>query len=129
MRSLFTPRSTARPITARALPVAAVSIAAALTLSACGSSDTSASDNSASAAEPVVTLENCGQEITLTALPERAVTLNQGATESALAVGAQDQLIGTAYLDDDTMVLPGHGERSTIGAERRTNPFLEGLTT
>ncbi|MBX7453474.1 MBL fold metallo-hydrolase [Mycolicibacterium sp. 3033] len=32
-------------------------------------------------------------------------------------------------LDDDTLVLPGHGERSTIGAERRTNPFLEGLTT
>lgn len=31
-------------------------------------------------------------------------------------------------LDDDTLVLPGHGERSTIGAERRTNPFLEGLT-
>ncbi len=32
-------------------------------------------------------------------------------------------------LDDDTLLLPGHGERSTIGAERRTNPFLEGLTT
>lgn len=32
-------------------------------------------------------------------------------------------------LDDDTLVLPGHGERTTIGAERRTNPFLEGLTT
>ncbi|BBX70635.1 MBL fold metallo-hydrolase [Mycolicibacterium psychrotolerans] len=32
-------------------------------------------------------------------------------------------------LDDDTLVLPGHGERSTIGLERRTNPFLEGLTT
>ena len=31
-------------------------------------------------------------------------------------------------LDDDTLVLPGHGESSTIGAERRTNPFLEGLT-
>jgi hydroxyacylglutathione hydrolase len=31
-------------------------------------------------------------------------------------------------LDDDTVVLPGHGERSTIGLERRTNPFLEGLT-
>lgn len=30
-------------------------------------------------------------------------------------------------LDDDTVVLPGHGPRSTIGAERRTNPFLEGL--
>jgi len=32
-------------------------------------------------------------------------------------------------LDDDTLVLPGHGERTTIGLERHTNPFLEGLTT
>ena len=31
-------------------------------------------------------------------------------------------------LDDDTRVLPGHGESTTIGLERRTNPFLEGLT-
>lgn len=31
-------------------------------------------------------------------------------------------------LNDDTLVLPGHGERTTIGAERRTNPFLEGLS-
>ncbi|VEG54353.1 beta-lactamase domain-containing protein [Mycolicibacterium aurum] len=31
-------------------------------------------------------------------------------------------------LDDDTLVLPGHGERTTIGQERHTNPFLEGLT-
>lgn len=30
-------------------------------------------------------------------------------------------------LDDDTLVLPGHGATSTIGQERRTNPFLEGL--
>jgi hydroxyacylglutathione hydrolase len=31
-------------------------------------------------------------------------------------------------LHDDTVVLPGHGPSSTIGAERRANPFLEGLT-
>lgn len=31
-------------------------------------------------------------------------------------------------LDDDTVVLPGHGPRTTIGAERRTNPFLQGLS-
>jgi hydroxyacylglutathione hydrolase len=31
-------------------------------------------------------------------------------------------------LGDDTVVLPGHGESTTIGAERRTNPFLEGLS-
>lgn len=30
-------------------------------------------------------------------------------------------------LDDDTRVLPGHGEHSSIGVERRTNPFLQGL--
>lgn len=32
-------------------------------------------------------------------------------------------------LDDDTVVLPGHGPHTTIGAERRTNPFLEGLSS
>jgi hydroxyacylglutathione hydrolase len=32
-------------------------------------------------------------------------------------------------LEDDTVVLPGHGDSTTIGAERRANPFLEGLTT
>jgi hydroxyacylglutathione hydrolase len=31
-------------------------------------------------------------------------------------------------LDDDSVVLPGHGPKSTIGAERRTNPFIEGLS-
>ena len=31
-------------------------------------------------------------------------------------------------LDDDIKVLPGHGPASTIGLERRTNPYLEGLT-
>jgi hydroxyacylglutathione hydrolase len=31
-------------------------------------------------------------------------------------------------LDDATVVLPGHGPKTTIGAERRSNPFLEGLS-
>ncbi len=31
-------------------------------------------------------------------------------------------------LDDDTRVLPGHGEATTIGEERRANPFLPGMT-
>ena len=30
-------------------------------------------------------------------------------------------------LPDETLVLSGHGPRTTIGAERRTNPFLDGL--
>ncbi len=31
-------------------------------------------------------------------------------------------------LDDDTVVLPGHGPSATLGHDRRTNPFLKGLT-
>jgi glyoxylase-like metal-dependent hydrolase (beta-lactamase superfamily II) len=31
-------------------------------------------------------------------------------------------------LPDDTVVLSGHGPQTTIGAERRTNPFLTDLT-
>jgi hydroxyacylglutathione hydrolase len=49
-----------------------------------------------------------------------------------LAGGSGRDLLGSIVekllvLDDDTLVLPGHGESTTIGLERRTNPFLEGL--
>jgi hydroxyacylglutathione hydrolase len=30
-------------------------------------------------------------------------------------------------LDDHTQVVPGHGPATTIGRERRANPFLTGL--
>ena len=30
-------------------------------------------------------------------------------------------------LPDDTIVIPGHGGLTTIGAERDSNPFLQGL--
>jgi glyoxylase-like metal-dependent hydrolase (beta-lactamase superfamily II) len=30
-------------------------------------------------------------------------------------------------LPDDTRVLPGHGPATTIGAERKSNPFLRGI--
>lgn len=53
-----------------------------------------------SAAEYPVEVSSCGHTTTLTAAPQRAVTLNQGATEVALALGVADQLAGTAYLDD-----------------------------
>lgn len=32
-------------------------------------------------------------------------------------------------LPDDTRVLPGHGPETTVGRERRTNPFLVGMRT
>ena len=37
-------------------------------------------------------------------------------------------LARTLTLPDATLVLPGHGPQTTIGAERATNPFLTGLS-
>lgn len=81
-------------VSRRVISSAAVSIAAALTLSACGGS----SDSDADAAS--ISLQNCGRTVTLDGPAERGVTLNQGATESALSIGAEGRMVGTAYLDD-----------------------------
>lgn len=35
---------------------------------------------------------------------------------------------GLLTLPDDTVILPGHGPESTIGQERRANPFLQDLS-
>jgi len=32
-------------------------------------------------------------------------------------------------LDDETVVLPGHGPQTTIGRERASNPFLHGIAS
>jgi glyoxylase-like metal-dependent hydrolase (beta-lactamase superfamily II) len=44
-----------------------------------------------------------------------------GGDERALVHSLQTRLL---TLDDRTQVIPGHGPRTTIGQERRTNPFL-----
>ena len=60
-------------------------------------------------------------------------TLFQGSVgRTDLPGGSGRDLLGSIVarllvLDDDTVVLPGHGDSTTIGAERRANPFLEGL--
>jgi hydroxyacylglutathione hydrolase len=61
-------------------------------------------------------------------------TLFQGSVgRTDLLGGSGRDLLGSIVekllvLDDATVVLPGHGPSTTIGAERRTNPFLEGLS-
>ena len=42
---------------------------------------------------------------------------------AALAAGIRDRLY---TLPDDTLVLPGHGPPTTVGRERRHNPFVPG---
>jgi iron complex transport system substrate-binding protein len=52
--------------------------------------------------EPVV-VENCGLEQTFERPPERAVTMNQHVTEVLLALGLEERMVGTAYLDDEIL--------------------------
>lgn len=47
--------------------------------------------------------------------------------------GSHEQLLAMIEqkllpLGDEVVFLPGHGERSTIGAERQFNPFLQGMS-
>lgn len=46
-----------------------------------------------------------------------------GASHELLLQSIRNKLMALA---DDTKVLPGHGQETTIGLERRTNPFLNG---
>jgi hydroxyacylglutathione hydrolase len=75
-------------------------------------------------------------EVTQTGVP--GVTLFSGDTLFAGSVGRTDLMRGDfptivasitgvlfAY-PDDTVVYPGHGPSTTIGRERKTNPFLKG---
>jgi len=45
------------------------------------------------------------------------------ASEARLLGNIREHLLS---LPDETRIMPGHGQPSTIGAERRTNPFLAG---
>ncbi len=47
-----------------------------------------------------------------------------GGNHETLLAAIRDKLLP---LGDDVRVFPGHGPVTTIGAERRTNPFLAGL--
>jgi hydroxyacylglutathione hydrolase len=47
-----------------------------------------------------------------------------GGDHEQMRVSLRDKIL---VLDDDTIVLPGHGPHTTIGRERASNPFLHGL--
>ncbi|WP_181431213.1 ABC transporter substrate-binding protein [Curtobacterium sp. MCBD17_021] len=73
-------------------------VTAALVLTGCASS--TSSDGPASGPTTGTTVTSCGTELSVPSPPERAVTLEQGATEVMLALGLQDRMIGTSYLTD-----------------------------
>ena len=56
---------------------------------------------------------------------------NYGIGRTDFPGASHNQLMNSIYtklmtLPDDTVVYPGHGSDTTIGTERRTNPFLSG---
>ncbi|MDT9594271.1 ABC transporter substrate-binding protein [Nocardioides zeae] len=90
----------ARPTLRPALPLTAA-LACGVLLAGCAGAP--AAEDRAAAGDPdlfPVEVTACGFTTTLEAPPEAAVTLNQGATEVLLALGLEDRMAGTAYLDD-----------------------------
>ncbi|WP_407653450.1 ABC transporter substrate-binding protein [Brevibacillus ruminantium] len=91
-------------------------IAAVLFLTGCGSAtpanNASAPNNTPSqetakagdgnSTNPV-TVQIDGRTVTFTEVPKRAVSLNQHVTEVMLALGLEDKMAGTAYLDDSIL--------------------------
>jgi iron complex transport system substrate-binding protein len=77
----------------------AAAVAALAVLSGCGATATPA----ATKAPATVSATNCGQPVTVTAPPQRAVTMDQNATEILLTLGLADRMAGTAYQTDPVL--------------------------
>lgn len=56
-----------------------------------------------------VTITTGGTTVTFKEAPKRAVSLNQHTTEMMLALGLEDRMVGTAYLDDE--ILPEYAAK------------------
>jgi len=82
----------------RIFPAAALA-ATALLLGGCAASPAPSARETASAAGYPVSLENCGTPVTVAAAPQRVVTIKSSATELMLALGLEDRIVGSAFLD------------------------------
>ncbi|MCX2181440.1 ABC transporter substrate-binding protein [Streptomyces sp. SKN60] len=97
---------------ARALRSAVLFVTGALLVAGCGTGGPAGSDPSGPAKSSVqgaakggypITLENCGQRVTVTAPPRRAVALDQGSAEILLSLGLADRMVGTATWTDPVL--------------------------
>ncbi|MEV5411294.1 ABC transporter substrate-binding protein [Thermopolyspora sp. NPDC052614] len=87
---------------------------------------TAPATDSAPAAGFPVTIDNCGVTTTYESPPRRAVSINQHATEVMLALGLEQSMIGTAYLDDK--ILPEYqAAYDGVKVLAKENPSYEAL--
>ena len=103
----FTQRTLALGILGSLLLVACVPVAPTVTESTMRDTTTAEAQEATTVDSTTdgfpLTIENCGFAITYSEPPERAVTMNQAATEIMLALGLEDHLVGTAYMDDEIL--------------------------
>lgn len=92
----------------RRIAPAAMIAAALVVLTGCGASEAVPdAEHSAAAGEGStqypLTLVNCGREITIDAVPERVVSLDQNSTEILLSLGLESRMVGTASWTDPVL--------------------------
>ncbi len=87
----------------RSLHVLPALVLAAGSLAGCG---LGVEGSSASGTDPdgyPVTIESCGEKVTVEQPPERIVSLNQGSTEMLLSLGVADRMVGAAGWTDPVL--------------------------
>ncbi|HYO41349.1 MAG TPA: ABC transporter substrate-binding protein [Nocardioidaceae bacterium] len=91
----------------RRVGLTAIAVISACALTACGASEPVAEDSATGGGEGVteypLVVDNCGQELTFDAVPQRVVSLDQGATEILLSLGLGDRVVGTASWTDPVL--------------------------
>lgn len=109
------------------LPVALLIPLAACAGSPGAGEDKAAGDSAAAPGFPY-TLTNCGVSSTFQAPPQRAVTMNQHATELLLALGLGDRIAGSAYLDDAVLPVyrPAYDKIKVLAEEYPSKEVLLG---
>ncbi|WP_043109263.1 putative F420-0 ABC transporter substrate-binding protein [Paraoerskovia marina] len=99
------PRTPARPRRAPRAVAALTTATALLGLGACADPDPGAGTDPTDGSTAAVTdgfpvdVDNCGFDVTIAAEPQRVVTIKSSMTELALALGAGDRIVGSAFLD------------------------------
>lgn len=85
----------------------AICLVAVLALSGCGASEAVDAEGSTVAGEGrttyPLTIDNCGQDLTVESAPQRIVSLDQNSTEILLSLGLGDRMVGTASWTDPVL--------------------------
>lgn len=84
----------------RRVSIAALSAVSALALAGCATGPSAApTSTSPDAAAAPLTIVNCDTTVTFESAPQRVVTIKSSTTETLLALGLGDRIVGTAFQD------------------------------